>query len=84
MVGLGFAPFTFGKDNKTGNQQNAGGADKPQFVPTDGFKPVYQKTATHNLGKRGKREHALTCSAYTNAISSSVAMFISSREHAVH
>ena len=68
MRGLKFNSFTFGKDNV----KDSGSAERPMNVSPDSFRTIHQKTARHNLGRRGTKERALTAMAYCNGISSSV------------
>lgn len=80
----GFIPFTFGKNNKDDKRRGAAKQQNKEFIPADSFKTVHQKTALHNLGKKsGEPSRAITCLAYANGISSSVALLLSSREHKI-
>ncbi len=79
MRGLNFVPFTFSKGDK---EKSAGsrGPDEAQIIPVKGYKTVYQKTAKCKVGSVNR---AITCTAYSSGTSSSVAMFLSSRERGI-
>ena len=89
MRGQGFVPFTFGKEKKNNsnssgnNNNNSDDEVQVQNIPLDSAKIVHQKTAFHNLGRRGNNSRALTCMAYASGMSSTVAMFLSSRDHGI-
>ena len=78
MRDLGFIPFMFGQEKKVGKKKKKG---DPQNIFVNSYKDVYKKTLQHNLDKQGRNERTLTSLAYANEVSSSVAMFISSRDH---
>ena len=86
MRGMNWVPYTFGDEKKkkqATESESESSKDGPQFIPVNGFRDVYQKTAAVNIGKKksGEKNRALTCMAFRNGFSSSIALHLSSRKH---
>ena len=73
----GFIPYTYGKKEIKANADG----DTPQNIDADSFKCIHQSTARFAMGNKSSKDHALTCTAYVNGVSSSVPIILSSRVH---